>query len=439
MPRTTSARRPAKKKQLSKVITKTWDQIEWTRCIKDGETYIRGKDLCRELGIRKGRLSQILHDPRGGTVHLGGAQPISFQEPGLNVWVLEDHAKQIFESFVRRQLFRAGEIVGQRMNGVEYVGRKTALALRIDGQSKGIHERTLRKLANAGMVETASIPNTLGRGREKTGFKKADILSFLARRGQKFDGIYPDGRINLSRASKNLGLSREFLANCTKKGKCVYRDDGRLPFILQKLPLGRKGSPECTVLPNDAIALKKAIAETRRQLIPGNDWEDMEDLATRYKGHSNGSLWSVLISIRANSPEKAMRIWTEDRSEHWRRVWFYEVEEVGRRLKRLPGRGGRRSSLTGSDVGAGVSGEREVNQLNGHARMKTVSAKASTPAERQTKRRRIHREEDTHLKWRQWKNEGMSYNQIVIRHKDETKETITRSAVVMALFRLHQV
>jgi hypothetical protein len=43
---------------------------------------------------------------------------------------------------------------------------------------------------------------------------------------------------------------------------------------------------------------------------------------------------------------------------------------------------------------------------------------------------------EKHVKWKQWKDEGLSYNQIVQRHKDETGEDITRDAVIQALRRL---
>ncbi len=43
-----------------------------------------------------------------------------------------------------------------------------------------------------------------------------------------------------------------------------------------------------------------------------------------------------------------------------------------------------------------------------------------------------------HQRWWQWKKDGMSYNEIVIRHKDETGETVTRDAVIQALRRLKE-
>jgi hypothetical protein len=41
-----------------------------------------------------------------------------------------------------------------------------------------------------------------------------------------------------------------------------------------------------------------------------------------------------------------------------------------------------------------------------------------------------------HLRWKQWKDAGLSYNQIVQRHKDETGEEVSRDAVIQALRRL---
>jgi len=43
---------------------------------------------------------------------------------------------------------------------------------------------------------------------------------------------------------------------------------------------------------------------------------------------------------------------------------------------------------------------------------------------------------EKHLKWKQWKEEGLSYNRIVIKHRAETGEKVTRDAVIQALRRL---
>src|SRR5262249_31296038 len=41
-----------------------------------------------------------------------------------------------------------------------------------------------------------------------------------------------------------------------------------------------------------------------------------------------------------------------------------------------------------------------------------------------------------HLKWKQWKDEGLSYNRIVQREQDETGDEYSRNAVIQALRRL---
>ncbi len=43
---------------------------------------------------------------------------------------------------------------------------------------------------------------------------------------------------------------------------------------------------------------------------------------------------------------------------------------------------------------------------------------------------------EKHLKWKRWKDEGASYNDIVKRHQRETGERVTRDAVIQALRRL---
>jgi hypothetical protein len=53
---------------------------------------------------------------------------------------------------------------------------------------------------------------------------------------------------------------------------------------------------------------------------------------------------------------------------------------------------------------------------------------------RQPKRRdRARPALEKHLRWQEWKSAGLSYNQIVQRHLDETGESVTRDAVVQAL------
>jgi hypothetical protein len=68
-----------------------------------------------------------------------------------------------------------------------------------------------------------------------------------------------------------------------------------------------------------------------------------------------------------------------------------------------------------------------------------TNAKASTPVEQRDpgqRKRRKRRAASMHRLWKQWKDEGLSYNQIVQKHKDEFKRTITRGAVMHALARL---
>ena len=51
-------------------------------------------------------------------------------------------------------------------------------------------------------------------------------------------------------------------------------------------------------------------------------------------------------------------------------------------------------------------------------------------------RDRRHPEREKHRRWQKWKNDGLSFNDIVLKHKDETGEDITRDAVFIALKRL---
>jgi hypothetical protein len=61
------------------------------------------------------------------------------------------------------------------------------------------------------------------------------------------------------------------------------------------------------------------------------------------------------------------------------------------------------------------------------------SATQSTPKQRKK------REEETHLLWQKWHvQDGLSYQRIVQKQKDENGEIVTRSAVVMALHRLRE-
>jgi hypothetical protein len=53
-------------------------------------------------------------------------------------------------------------------------------------------------------------------------------------------------------------------------------------------------------------------------------------------------------------------------------------------------------------------------------------------------RDRRHPERSKHLKWQQWRIDGLSYGQIVKRHKTETGEEVTRDAVIKAVKRLEK-
>jgi len=60
----------------------------------------------------------------------------------------------------------------------------------------------------------------------------------------------------------------------------------------------------------------------------------------------------------------------------------------------------------------------------------TAGANASNHEKR---KRRSH---EKHLRWKVWKDAGLSYGDIVNKHKHETGETVTRDAVIQALRRL---
>jgi hypothetical protein len=60
-------------------------------------------------------------------------------------------------------------------------------------------------------------------------------------------------------------------------------------------------------------------------------------------------------------------------------------------------------------------------------------AAANTAAQKQT---RVKRARAKHLKWREWKDGGLSYAAVAIKHEDETGETVTEDAVKKALKRL---
>lgn len=51
---------------------------------------------------------------------------------------------------------------------------------------------------------------------------------------------------------------------------------------------------------------------------------------------------------------------------------------------------------------------------------------------------RRHPEREKHRRWQLWKRNGLSYAEILARHKDETGEDLTRDAVIKALQRLEE-
>jgi len=215
------------------------------------------------------------------------------------------------------------------------IGRSAALAL--------INERLLKTRVDQGLIETGTMINTLGRGREKQGFDKVSILTELAKRSQKFDGVYPDGRVNLTKAAKDSGLTRSFLSKSVFRNCCYLKGGGTLPYLWQKPPAGSRHTckQEATVLPVDVTNLKRKIAEAHREadLDLGKDWEDLQDLAGRF-GMRIGRLGPILCDLRAPT-DCAKRIWRRERKRSkkthrlFRRVWLYRISLVKEELARI--------------------------------------------------------------------------------------------------------
>jgi hypothetical protein len=164
------------------------------------------------------------------------------------------------------------------------------------------------------------------------------------------------------------------------------------------------------------------------------DWRRISTPTGQLPGH-NGAWLSEDVYRQADGSLWAMDKWIQRSrgkstgyARHWHKKGFLPKKWVSRPCV-TPGIHGRVKVFS---VDALNDLER-AGASDPSASSKTATPKTAVAPQKTHK----HFAEDKHRTWAQWnREEGLSYQQIVIRHFDLTGERVTRSAVIMALRRL---
>jgi hypothetical protein len=130
----------------------------------------------------------------------------------------------------------------------------------------GVDPDTLTRLVEEGRVERTIVRSKgLGAHAEIAAYKRSDVEAYLQTRGVKFDGVYPDGRINLTRAARLCGIRRGQLNEYIRK-KWLHA-------IKQDPPRERgRRRREWTVLPEELNAFKMQLVAARRGARRPGEW-----------------------------------------------------------------------------------------------------------------------------------------------------------------------
>jgi hypothetical protein len=359
------------------------------------------------LGVNRFTLRQW---EQTGCVHLGGACLTWVEGPrGANYqpthYYLETEALRVRDS-LRARLAGRVELPG----GAHLTMSEARRKLRLDYY-------TVQALVRSGRVRTAVVPSKAGRGREKRVYCEADLREYLRTRTVPFDGRYPDGRVNLALAAAESGMTRSLLKKYIARGKLS---------AVHQIPPAQRGrsQPELTVYPADVRQLQQALHDAARAGRPVGDWLPLGELLAQAGARTLGQ--RILIgaclaegrrsgALRHRRPDYPVKVKGRQR----RRVIFYQAAEAIPYL--------RACGIPITDVATSVA----------------ESPSPSPAVARPAAATRVARAREKHLRWKAWKDGGLSYSQIAQRHLDKTGEEVTRDAVCKAIRRLggcsHQV
>lgn len=148
----------------------------------------------------------------------------------------------------------------------------------------------------------------------------------------------------------------------------------------------------------------------------------------RQRGLLNGKLF-VATQALCDFHERAVKEWSKQRISELEQLpgfdnWFLSWV--------VPQKGNLRGRIAANDAVKEVATQPDGVASSPEDR----TGETSTGRERGTRETRKKRSRDKHLRWKQLRDEGKSYGDIVLLHKEETDEVVTREAVIHALNRL---
>jgi hypothetical protein len=290
-----------------------------------------------------------------------------------------------------------------------------------------VDRKTVIRLFREGKVRRAKIRGVTGRGEEKYGYHLAWLRAALETRGAPFDGVYSDGAMNMSKASDVSGVP---VPRLNKHAQLGWLKTTRRAPPCQR---GRKtGKGERAVTPE---ALEEYLRARRQNGWPPGDWVSAPDLE-EICGVRNKEELIYLGSLLRKGRESGQL-------EHHRPDWPILVRGGALRRVRLYRRGQALAYLAAQGIPVS-QGNGQSDPGNGRAPSNDQKSPEEIPAAPSAApvngdappRRRARPAEEKHLKWKEWRDEGLSYNDIARRHERLTHEITSADTVKKALKRL---
>jgi hypothetical protein len=268
---------------------------------------------------RNGKLkaARFSHWAKNGCNILGGEKITIYNNA---TWML----KADFEKLNRAMSLGPGCYL---IDGIVYGGKDAAADKGVTERKMAqIHEKSdkAKRLLHCG-------PN--GQGRRVV---PLEALSNPPADPPKFDGVYDDGRVNLTKAAHDSGLSRNFLKKCIRN--TTYLSEGKLRSKKQRR-LGERfhGSGEHTVLPGDLKRLRDGIGEATLRKAPNGfniASEVLQKLLQEIRQQSSLELEILCGALLKEGRENGhIAFWQppqpiSGRNGRTRRPWFYDLDDA---------------------------------------------------------------------------------------------------------------
>jgi hypothetical protein len=279
--------------------------------------YLSGKAACKRLGVG----ATWLYHHAKATYHLGGAGVPTHRERGI-IWYRDTEVEQIRYSMIAH---RSGRFT---IDNEDYLGIRTVQRV------LGINPPTVYWLDRAGRVQTQLVK--LGGDKEAKVYREACLKEYLRKRDLPFDGIYPDGRVNLAHAAKLARRSHGEIGCWIRRGWLSSRKQMPCPAMR-----GRTVK-EHTVRPDELRQLIGTLDSALRQGRPVGGWKKIEELKKELgiKGglKARAELLRTLSPGIANGAIKTFRsdYPTEQQGKTKRRRLYYDLDDVKRFLFSAP-------------------------------------------------------------------------------------------------------